>query len=215
MTFASCKAAYGGAIYIYSKSESPISINSCTFTNNDVYSPKPSFDNKLFGGSAIYLTVKNGAVNGCSFVKKTKLTTGMIKVTENFDLQPEGLLMLHSKADGRLNSVDIIKCSFEIEDNSNSNSSLVYIVEKKNSHDVHISEDKKTELNRRFVEFDIANSKTTNNKKELVVKMSSSTNILLAISSFMLFAVVATVVIRNRGQSHHEMTNDSIDFINV
>lgn len=217
ITFTSCKAAYGGAIYIYSISESAISIDSCKFINNNVYS-KGSSESELFGGCSLYLTVKNGDVKGCTFFNKQKLNSGIIKVTENFDVDPEELMLLHQYKFERLNSIEITECSFEII----SNSSLVYVVDKQINQgvekhhvakNVHVSEERRKELNKQFIEFNLADEKINNEKKNLVVKLSSSSKILMTIASFFFVVIITTVIIIIKNRVQNEIIADSIDLI--
>ena len=216
MEFTSCKAAYGGAVYIYSISESKVSVESCIFRNNDVH---PS-SSKLTGGSAIYLTVKNGAVTGCSFIRKQKSSAGMIKVTEDFEEKPERLTILHHYRNEKLNSVVITECSFEI----NSNSSFVYVVDKQTAlgveehhiaKGVKLTEDKKDELNRKFIEFNLNDDEKANNKKESVLYKNYLVDILMMISLFALIVLIATIIIISKKKSQFEMSNESIDSFNA
>ena len=78
--FTSCSAEYGGAIYIYSISDfSPVLINSCQFTRNTATSTNER--NQFYGGSAVYLTIKNCDVNNCLF--SNNKGKNQIKVNRN------------------------------------------------------------------------------------------------------------------------------------
>ena len=68
--FLRCKAAYGGAVFLYSNSD--ININyflRCKFLSNEAYAKKSvSNENKnLYGGGAIYATTQSLLVENCSF----------------------------------------------------------------------------------------------------------------------------------------------------
>lgn len=208
MKFDSCKAVYGGAVYVFSIAESPVVIESCSFVNNEVHSSNNS-GNNLFGGSAIYLTVKNGEVDLCNFVSKRKLTSAMIKVTENFDEHPDELKILNSNDVEIVNSIMIKQCSFKLEENSNS--SLDYFVEKQTNNEI----DTKMRLNNKFIEFDVIHDKNAENKNEFVVSLNFPAKVLMTISSLMLVVSVILITIKKRYQSYDDINNDSIDSINA
>ena len=65
LTFVQCKSSYGGAMYIYSESEkNKVNIISCTFRSNSLLN---SASDGKSGGSALYLTVKEGSIDNCNF----------------------------------------------------------------------------------------------------------------------------------------------------
>lgn len=117
-TFTHCKSYYGGAVYIYHASEeSPVLIESCTFTNNEIYGK--SDDKKLTGGSALYLTAKKGKITDCIF-RKNIGKGGSLKVTDDLSIKPEideSHLLQHSynKTKG---SILINGCQFDIDQKS-------------------------------------------------------------------------------------------------
>ena len=79
--FVQNKAAYGGAVYVFSKSaENYVLIQSCAFNSNSLIS---SSEAPLSGGSAMYLTVNVGSVKNCQF--NGEGTGSLIVSSENFD----------------------------------------------------------------------------------------------------------------------------------
>ncbi|KAK8846429.1 hypothetical protein M9Y10_020450 [Tritrichomonas musculus] len=215
MTFSSCKATFGGAVYIYSIDEkSLVTIESCNFIKNEILNTNDS-GNNLKGGSAIYLTVKKGIVRDSSFIGKNGLSSGMIKVTEDFDITPE---KEHLKLLNKINdikSISIIRCSFEIVDNS----SLTYFVEKQNLDSNNnfgwlvkntiksnfYSNAKLKEFNNKFIYFDVK-------KKE---NKYLSANTLMIIFSFMMIVIISTLIIKTKKFSIEEQENKiSIDSFN-
>lgn len=83
LKFVECQALYGGAIYIYSASErNTVNIIHCTFRENSLLSSSSSSGSEK-GGTAVFLTVKNGKINDCTFIGSNK--GNLIKVTNNYD----------------------------------------------------------------------------------------------------------------------------------
>lgn len=119
--FTECKANFGAAVYIYSPSEkSPVIIEYCIFTSNQL---TESSNSKLTGGSALYLTAKTSEIVGCNF-KSNKGRGGAIKISDDFDIVPEGSRMLQKSAYNSSGSVLISDCSFNID--SEADCSLFY-----------------------------------------------------------------------------------------
>lgn len=115
LTFKSCKAHFGGAVYIYSHSEkSFVKIEDCNFVSNEL-SGKSSGDG-LSGGSAIFLIASSQKING-----------GAVKITDDLSVLPESLKLLQNVNDSKA-SILISDCVFEI--NQNSDCSLFYAKEK-------------------------------------------------------------------------------------
>lgn len=118
LVFKSCKANFGAAIYIYSSSdESPVTVESCSFTSNELIG---NGDGKLSGGSAIYMVTRKGSIVDCSF-RKNIGKGGAVKISVDFDVLPEGPRTLQIVAynnNSVHNSIEISRCSFEIEENS-------------------------------------------------------------------------------------------------
>lgn len=82
VSFIECKAVYGGAVYIYFDSErNSANIQKCTFTRNSLISGSGSSSEN--GGSALFLTARQGKVDDCTFIGTGK--DSMLKVTDNFD----------------------------------------------------------------------------------------------------------------------------------
>ncbi|KAK8840069.1 hypothetical protein M9Y10_031004 [Tritrichomonas musculus] len=109
LSFDTCKADYGGAIYIYSSDESSIvSISKCSFTKNEA--KLNDSENDLFGGCAIFLTVINGYVKKCRF-KNNFGIGGSLKISNNFSFSSSFL-------DDSMNSLIISDCAFEINEKS-------------------------------------------------------------------------------------------------
>lgn len=222
LTFTACKAAFGGAIYTYSIAEkSPVLIQSCNFIDNDVFQTKANDENKLIGGSALYLIVKNGSVSLSSFVKHNKSLVSFVKVSKDFDIHPEELRMLHH---GEINSnqetVVINKCSFHVDENS----SMIYYVEKQTSQiDVddyfaneingikkksdQLNDDLKRELNSKFIEFNSDNP-VSQKKKEFVVEMRNSTKLLLVVVSFGLIVLIISIITISKRNNENDLSND-------
>lgn len=125
LTFKSCKAHFGGAVYIYSRSEkSYVKIEDCNFVSNEL-SGKSSGDG-LSGGSAIYLTTSYGHISNCVF-SENKGNGGAVKITDDLSVLPESLKLLQNVNDSKA-SILISDCVFEI--NQNSDCSLFYAKEK-------------------------------------------------------------------------------------
>ena len=113
-----CKAKYGGAIYAFSdKEENEIKIVSCKFEKCEALIQPSESGSVLYGGSAIYMHVKNGAVNDCIFINNIG---NIIKVNNNFDDSAKHLMNLIET------SFSINNCVFETSKPSSS-SSLYYI----------------------------------------------------------------------------------------
>ena len=132
LTFKICSAVFGGAIYIYSISENnPVLIENCKFLDNIVIGTQET--SKLYGGSAVYLTVSKCHIIG-SRLKRNKGKGGSMKINTNFDEKPknnnEALRTLSHKSTlkpfklNSAHSISITKCSFEMGDDLQS--SLIF-----------------------------------------------------------------------------------------
>lgn len=120
-TFTKCKSYYGGAIYAYSNlAENKVLIDRCQFNYNDIIPSDSTQDPNLYGGSAIYMTVKKGNVHKCKFTKNSG--KGAVKVYNNFDIVSRKV-----KEDEEESSVQISQCQFEIDSSDPSSCSLYYI----------------------------------------------------------------------------------------
>ena len=115
--FESCQASFGGAVYVYTKSEyHETSIMRCTFEKNEVISSSSS---KLFGGSAVYLTTLNAEIIACSFTGNHG-KGGALKINENFDEVPPKnnklAKILTTQNHNIKGSIHISSCKFEINE---------------------------------------------------------------------------------------------------
>ena len=121
LTFNECQAQFGGAVYIYSNSaESTVIIKGCIFKGNKATSSE-SDGLQLYGGSAIFLTVKKGKVIGNIF-KDNIGDGGSVKVQNNFEQDETKINSMKLLND---NVLLISDCSFEI--NKNSDCCLSYL----------------------------------------------------------------------------------------
>ena len=88
--FKECKSSYGGTVYIRSKYEcSPVTIRNCKFESNEALS-KNKRDN-LFGGSAVYLNVREGNIINCAFNRNIG-KGGAVKLINEFEDSKSSLL---------------------------------------------------------------------------------------------------------------------------
>ncbi|KAK8840437.1 hypothetical protein M9Y10_030642 [Tritrichomonas musculus] len=114
LKFSSCTAPFGGAVFIKSVAEiNVVTIISCTFTGN-----KATATQGNFGGSALYLCVKNGVVSYCTF-DSNKGPGGSVKVVNDFEQQSAKLF---SKKQAQLL---LSECTFKI--NKDLSSSVFYV----------------------------------------------------------------------------------------
>ena len=130
LTFENCKAYYGGAVYIYCGSKKvPVSVNTCTFTGNELIPNNNAEDDNLkTGGKSIFVVAKKGRINNCNFKKKqgstTTSSTEDLKFVGKFD--EDDYLVSKSSARGLSNDYigdglfSITKCKFEIDEKSRS-----------------------------------------------------------------------------------------------
>lgn len=121
LIFNECKAVYGGAVYIYSSSDkSSAIIKSCTFESNEnVQDDTNLVEKNLFGGSAVFMTVKQGQLMRNKFYRNIG-NGGCVKLYNNFDDDAK-LQYLEKKK----NIVWISDCLFEIDERSNC--SILYV----------------------------------------------------------------------------------------
>lgn len=81
LTFNECGAVYGGAVYIYSESQSSAAIiKACIFTNN-IASNDDTLP--LFGGSSIFMTAQRGQIIRCKMIRNEGVS---VKLFNEFDV---------------------------------------------------------------------------------------------------------------------------------
>lgn len=104
LTFTSCHADYGGAVFIYSSSDiNTVTIKSCTFEQNVVKENGPS--DILTGGSAMFLSIKSGQILYCKFSLNIG-PGGSVKLLN--DVESQTLLL------DRMNPTILLKdCTFD------------------------------------------------------------------------------------------------------
>lgn len=108
VTFVNCTAVYGGAAYLYSRM-AHVRIINCRFNDLKLQDPPEDYESDVFvGGSALFLSVKNGdfpelTFNGCSDV--------VVKFYNNFDNKPNSMILSNSKKDLVLFS----RCTFKFD----------------------------------------------------------------------------------------------------
>lgn len=119
--FKSCKAVYGGALYIYSISRSSdISVSFCSFQSNDILNRESLSVYQLFGGSSVFLTARIGIFLNCSF-SGNKGEGGSFKIFGNFEQKMESSLYIHFfEKDSKQKSILIINCTFDEKESENS-----------------------------------------------------------------------------------------------
>lgn len=123
--FTKCKAGYGGAVFIYSKSiSSKISILDCYFASNEA-TFSSSQTSKTSGGSAIFITTKSSFISDCVFFKN--IGENQVKIENQFSQsQDEEQASLLSQEQQKAKTTNIIRfCKFNIE--RHSKSSLSYL----------------------------------------------------------------------------------------
>lgn len=236
LKFVECQALFGGAIYAYSASErNAVNIIQCTFTENSLLSGSSSSSESENGGSAIFLTVKNGKINGCTFTSSKK--GNLIKVTNDYD---GGLNAVQLDKQNSLQLLLISDCSFhQMKD---SESSIFY------ESSIEIGKLEITRCNFRgelnngshYIECRALNEKSfivkscsfENNNKNAVSFMISSdsnnkwpnyltfltNNLMVAASVLAVFAILVVVIVVRIGKSHKsdsenndEDTQDSLE----
>lgn len=112
--FIQCSAVYGGAIYIYSNSElANVLIKLCSFQSNRII----EYDiGELKGGSACFLTVKEGLLINCFYFAE-KSSGSLIKVSNDFD---SNLVKSSSQ-----NHIAFANCNFDLNEVTES---VIYFV---------------------------------------------------------------------------------------
>ena len=137
-TFTQCKALYGGGIYAFSNIKThKIIVKGCTFKNNSNIEPDPSRSNPpLFGGSAIFFTVKRCQIYKCKFISNSGKAS--VKLYNDFsDNQNQNSAMqLDDKSIQP--SVFISNCHFETD--SSSSCSFFYEQGKNQAVNVDLSD---------------------------------------------------------------------------
>lgn len=209
LTFISCKAICGGAVFVHSdKEESEVLIRNCTFLRNEVYRKRASNGINLFGGSAIYLAAHDSNMIGCSF-KENVGSGGCVKI------QP----IVHKNK--RIHALEmdqkpirISGCNFEIK--KESESSIFYendekeieIIEcnfkgklKKGSHyiDGNIADKDKLQIKNCIFESNISvHFESTNNKpfKKYMMKKSLQNLTKVFICVFVFVSVFILMIIK-------------------
>ena len=129
--FLRCKAAYGGAVFIYSDSDICYCyFLRCQFLNNEAYAKKSvSNQNKnLFGGSAIYASSKNFNIENSTFYKNKG---SAVKLHNAFNQMNSKHLLEKEE-----NSFLIIGCDFDKDDKSKS--AISYVDEKTGQNKLEI-----------------------------------------------------------------------------
>ena len=102
-SFGNCKDAYSGDIYAHSLSDSnKLLLTNSVFTKNQANKKGQTTNDKMFGGSAIFLIVSNMDINGCEFINNGQ---SMIKIFNNFN-------QLYSSSKLLSTFISISKCSF-------------------------------------------------------------------------------------------------------
>ena len=105
MNFVECQAVFGGAIYVYSDSErNSVNIVKCSFSRNSLILET----GRENGGTALYLTVRKGTVNDCTFSETNK--GNMIKISNNYD---GGRNAVHLNSHKKDDLLSINGCKFE------------------------------------------------------------------------------------------------------
>lgn len=104
LSFIRCTADYGGGIYVYSSSKSNIvEVDSCNFIDN--VATKEESETGLFGGSAIFLSVKKSRIRKCKFENND------IKVYTNFEQSSNSRILPLDSA-----SLTFSDCRFKINE---------------------------------------------------------------------------------------------------
>lgn len=116
LSFESCSATIGGAIYIQSSSVlNTVKITKCSFTGNEATSNE--------GGSAIYMSTRKGIITFCVF--KNNLGPGSsVKIVNDFELAKDSSSLI-KLFDEKEILVSVSECKFEI--NKESSSSVFYV----------------------------------------------------------------------------------------
>lgn len=117
LTFDKCEAKFGGAVYIYSSSKNNQAIvRNCIFTNNDAYLTKANSEDGKYGGSAIFMTARNGLLSS-NILRGNKGDTA-VKLYNHFDKEEESNKLKILENDQA--KVLISNCKFEISKESSS-----------------------------------------------------------------------------------------------
>lgn len=115
--FKNCKAAYGGAVFIYSnKPKSKILVQKCNFEGNEA---QTSSSGSSLKGGALFLISTVGRITECTF---TSNIGGGAKISDDFSLIQTTLSQKLNKVSQFLNTIEISKCNFK-----NSQNSIYYV----------------------------------------------------------------------------------------
>lgn len=131
--FDQCKAVYGGAIYLYSASEvADISVRSCNFEYNvNINSYLANTIPDFKGGSAIFVSLKNGLISECTF-KVGKNSQSSIKFYNNFDAKLKSYSLLE-----KTNIVSLSSCNFIVNENSKN---AIYYINGKHGSNIEVND---------------------------------------------------------------------------
>ena len=114
LNFVNCKALYGGAVFVQTSSPTvTATIRNCIFKENEATAP---LSEKMSGGAALYLNVRNGLVVDNEFIKNKG---NSIKVVNTFDTRYAMLLDVSHP------SVLVSKC--KLENNLDSSCLFFYV----------------------------------------------------------------------------------------
>lgn len=124
--FKNCQAVYGGAVYIYSSEEkNVVEVISCQFENNVASKDKNNDD--LYGGAALYMTVKSATTVGCKFTKNNGYG---VKINNNFKSTQLSL------SENEIPKIIVKDCIFEASEKSSS--SIYYVQSSQNEATVNV-----------------------------------------------------------------------------
>ena len=128
--FTGCKAVFGGACYIYCSSDvNDVTITGCTFSSNVAYKRNSNNDGSmLYGGSSLFLTVRNSFIGKSNFVSN-KGPGGSIKIYNKYDEETSKVSSLEFRSKERINMIS--DCHFENEEKSET--SIFYVNDKDGS----------------------------------------------------------------------------------
>lgn len=120
LQFTNCHAVYGGAVFVYSNSDSnSVTIESCIFSSNTAAKSNPD-KRDLFGGAALFLSAVNALVFDCRFDKNRP--GGAVKIVDvsNLNVNSRFLFIKNDNLDENKNSILFTDCKFDIDEDSKS-----------------------------------------------------------------------------------------------